>query len=214
VETTAAETKAEEKVVELKPGKVRGKVLSGNGDMLVAGIIVIDEENNAYRTSTNAYGGYYLELQPGHYTLIFEKGLEFSTKTVEVDVESLKTYYQQDVRLSALYDAYAEGWVAGDAHEHSNYSDGADSITDLAVQDASAGLYWGFLTDHNSSRGVPEWRETAVNVLTDENGQDRLFVGFAGSEITTEFGHFNSLGTGMTFDKYEIGFTEAERASA
>lgn len=201
-----------EKVV--SPGKVRGKVLSDNGDMLVAGILVIDQDNNAYRTTTNAYGGYNLQLAPGQYTLIFNKGIEFSTKTVEVSVESLKIYYLQDVRLSQLNDSYADGWIAGDCHQHTNYSDGADTIDSAAVANASSGLYWGFLTDHNVSRGCAEWRETSVNVYTQTDGEKRIFIGFDGVENTTEFGHFNTLGTGMTFDKYEIGFTEAERASA
>lgn len=208
----APATEETEKVV--SPGKVRGKVLSDNGDMLVAGILVIDQGNNAYRTTTNAYGGYILQLAPGQYTLIFNKGIEFSTKTVEVTVESLKIYYLQDVRLSQLNDSYADGWIAGDCHQHSNYSDGADTIDSAAVANASAGLYWGFLTDHNVSRGCAEWRETSVNVYTQINGEKRIFMGFDGVENTTEFGHFNTLGTGMTFDKYEIGFTEAERSSA
>ena len=207
----APEESAEKTVA---PGKVRGKVLSDNGDMLVAGILVIDQDNNAYRTTTNAYGGYNLQLQPGQYTLIFNKGAEFSTKTVEIAVDSLKIYYLQDVRLTQLHDSYADGWIAGDAHQHTNYSDGADSIENAVVANASVGLYWGFLTDHNVSRGCAEWRETMVNVLTETDGSRRYFVGFDGVENTTEFGHFNTLGTGMTFDKYEIGFTEAERASA
>ncbi len=196
-------------------GKVRGKVLSDNGDMMICGILVTSESGASRRLTTNAYGGYYLELPPGTYTLTFDKGIEFSTHEVTVTVESLKTYYLQDVRLNQLCDSYANGWIAGDVHQHSTYSDGSDSIEQLVIANASAGLYWGFLTDHNTSRGVPEWRESSgVSVLTDANGARRFFHGFAGVEATTEFGHFNSLGTGMTFDKYEINFTEAERSSA
>lgn len=199
----------------VRAGNVRGKVLSGNGDMMIAGIIIVDEENNAYRATTNAYGGYHLELAPGKYTLTFTKGFEFDTYTTTVEVESLKTYYLRDVRLNQLTDSYASGWIAGDLHQHSTYSDGADSIANLAIANASAGIYWGFLTDHNSSRGVPEWRETSsVNVLTEVTGAKRTFFGMAGSEVTTEFGHFQSIGTGMTYDKYEINLTDAERTSA
>ncbi|MBQ0010962.1 MAG: CehA/McbA family metallohydrolase, partial [Ruminococcus sp.] len=200
--------------VTVRAGNVRGKVLSGNGDMMIAGIIIVDEENNAYRATTNAYGGYHLELAPGKYTLTFTKGFEFDTYTTTVEVESLKTYYLRDVRLNQLTDSYKTGWIAGDLHQHSTYSDGADSISDLAVANASMGMYWGFLTDHNTSRGVPEWRETSsVNVLTDVSGNKRTFLGMAGSEVTTEFGHFQSIGTGMTYDKYEINLTDAERSS-
>lgn len=195
-------------------GKVRGKVLTNNGDMLIAAIKVIFEDGSSYRTTTNAYGGYYIELLPGKYTLEFSKGIEFDTKSVNVSVESYKTYYLPDVRLTQLSDAYEDGWIAGDYHMHSTFSDGSDTIQDDLVSNAASGLYFGFLTDHNSSRGVPEWREAlGINVLTDAEGNRRFFTGFAGDEITTEFGHFNSLGTGMTFDKYEINFTEAERSS-
>ena len=198
-----------------RAGNVRGKVLSGNGDMMIAGIIIVDEQNNAYRATTNAYGGYHLELAPGKYTLTFNKGFEFDTYTTTVEVESLKTYYLRDVRLNQLTDSYATGWIAGDLHQHSTYSDGADSISTLAIANASMGIYWGFLTDHNSSRGVPEWRETSsINVLTDVSGEKRTFFGMAGSEVTSEFGHFQSIGTGMTYDKYEINLTDAERTSA
>ncbi|MCQ2423291.1 MAG: CehA/McbA family metallohydrolase [Clostridia bacterium] len=195
-------------------GNVRGKVLSGDGDMMIAGIIIVDEENNCHMETTNAFGGYHLELAPGKYTLTFTKGFEFNTYTTTIEVESLKTYFLRDVRLNQLSDSYADGWIAGDLHMHSTYSDGADSITDLAIANAATGMYWGFLTDHNTSRGVPEWRETnAINVLTDAAGAHRNFLGMAGSEVTTEFGHFQSIGTGMTYDKYEINLTDAERAN-
>jgi len=199
---------------DVKPGTVRGKILSDSGDMLVAGIIVVDEENNSYRTTTNAYGGYSLLLAPGNYQLTFTKGFEFSTYTTNISVESLKTYNLRDTRLTMLSDMYSAGWIAGDLHQHTYYSDGADSPESAMIANAASNIYWGFLTDHDNSRGVPEWREADVSVYTEADGTKRRFVGFAGSEATTEFGHFNSLGTGMTFDKYEIKFTDSERSSS
>jgi len=196
---------------EVLPATIRGKVLSNDGDMMVAGIIITDENNNRYRTTTNAYGGYNLHLAPGTYELTFTKGFEFTTYTTKITVETLKTYYLRDTRLAQVSDAYATGWVAGDTHQHTVYSDGSDSIESAMVQNAASGIYWGFLTDHNTSRGVPEWRESNVQVYKDGEGNVRSYKGFAGSEITSEFGHFNSLGTGMTFDKYEICFRDAER---
>ena len=195
-------------------GLVRGKVTDDSSSMLVAAIIVEDETGATYRAMTNALGGYSLALEPGEYTLTFTKGNEFSTVTRMVEVESLKTYYLQDVRLTAMYDSYAKGWVAGDCHQHTYYSDGVDSVLASMVGNASAGLYFGFLTDHNTSRGVPEWNNaTQVNVRT-EGGENRYFKGFDGVEVTTEFGHYNSLGSGCTLETYDVKLTEFERASA
>ena len=194
-------------------GIVRGKVTDDNSQLLVCSILIEGEDGATYRQTTNAMGGYSLNLEPGTWKLTFTKGNEFTTVTRTVEVESLKTYYQQDVRLTAVSDAYAEGWLAGDCHQHTYYSDGVDSVMSSALGNAALGLYWGFLTDHNTSRGVPEWNEVLVNVRT-VDGQDRLFCGFDGVEVTTEFGHYNSLGSGLTLDTYDIKLTEFERASS
>lgn len=195
-------------------GLVRGKVTDSNSQMLVAGIVVEDEAGNAYRAVTNAYGGYNLALQPGTYKLTFCKGMEYDTLERTVEVESLKTYYQQDVRLTKLNDSYAQGWIAGDAHQHTYYSDGVDSVASAITSNASAGLYWGFLTDHNNSRGVPEWTAASqVSVCMGEDGLARYFHGFDGVEVTTEFGHFNCLGSGLTLETYDLNLTESERSS-
>lgn len=196
-------------------GRVMGKVLSSDGEMMIAGIIIVDEEGNSWRETTNDYGGYVLRLAPGTYTLTFDKGAEFSQYTKEITVESYKTYYQKDVRLTQLFDSYSMGWIAGDIHQHSIYSDGLDDLDDLVTANASCGLYWGFLTDHDTSRGVPEWRGAtgSVVVFTESNGTRRTFSGFAGDEVTSTFGHFQSIGTGMVFDRYEINLTETELTS-
>lgn len=196
-------------------GRIMGKVLSSDGEMMIAGIIIVDEEGNSWRETTNDYGGYVLRLAPGTYTLTYDKGSEFSQYTKEITVESYKTYYQKDVRLTQLFDSYSLGWIAGDIHQHSIYSDGLDELDDLITANASCGLYWGFLTDHDTSRGVPEWRGSTGNVIvfTESDGTKRTFSGFAGDEVTSTFGHFQSIGTGMVFDRYEINLTEAELTS-
>ena len=91
--------------VTLSKGNVRGKVLTDSGSMTPAGIIVEDEEGNTQRLTTNAFGGYDLQLYPGKYRLTFTKGYEFDTVTKEVEVQQYKTYYLQDVRLMQLYDS-------------------------------------------------------------------------------------------------------------
>jgi len=200
---------------ETAAGIIRGKVTDTNSNMLVAGIVVTDTQGNIVRQTTNAFGGYELCLAPDSYTLTFDKGAEYSTYEVTVEVETLKTKYLPDVRLTQLYDSYAKGWIAGDCHQHSYYSDGVDSIQDLMISNASVGLYWGFLTDHNGSRGVPEWTSSiSVNVSSDQYGNLRPFVGLDGVEITTEFGHYNSLGSGLTLETYDMNLRESERSSA
>lgn len=195
-------------------GIIRGKVTDNNSNMLIASIFVEGEDGTTYRTFTNAMGGYTLGLEPGTYTLTFSKGNEYDTVTKTVTVERLKTSYQPDVRLTALYDSYAKGWVAGDCHQHTYYSDGVNSVEESMVGNAAAGLYFGYLTDHNSSRGVPEWNGLLKMNVRVENGEPRYFQGFDGVELTTEFGHYNSLGTGLTLETYDLKLTEFERASS
>ncbi len=195
-------------------GIIRGKVTDTNSNMAVAGVIVTDAQGATVREATNAFGGYELKLAPGVYTLTFTKGFEYETVTREVEVASLKTLYLPDVRLGRLTDSYAKGWLAGDTHQHTYYSDGVDSVHSLMVNNASEGLYWGFLSDHNNSRGVPEWVSAlSVNVSTDETGKLRPFVGMDGVEVTTEYGHYNSLGSGLTLETYDLNLEESERSS-
>ena len=138
-------------------GIIRGKVTDSNSNMMPAVILVEAADGTAYRAFTNIMGGYAINLEPGEYTLTYTKGHEYEKVTRTVEIESLKTYYLQDVRLTALYDSYARGWVAGDCHQHTYYSDGINSVDEVMVGNAANGVYFGFLTDHNTSRGVPEY---------------------------------------------------------
>ena len=134
--------------------------------------------------------------------------------TKEVEVQQYKTYYLQDVRLMQLYDSYEKHWIAGDLHQHTYYSDGSDSILSLALGDVSVGLYYAFLSDHNSARGLAEWYETdTLKTLTAEDGEERFFTPGEAVEITTEFGHFQALGVATTLEKYDVELYESERNS-
>ncbi len=206
-----------EEVVEtemnVQPGSVRGKVLTDSGEMVTAGIIVENANGDLYRTTTNAQSGYNLLLLPGDYTLYFTRGFEYSMVTKTVKVESYKKYYLQDVRLIQLIDPYAQGWVASDIHQHTYYSDGADSVSSQLLGNISNGLYVGFLSDHNSAWGLPEWMQGNRLVADiDTAGNPRHYNAFESVEVTTEFGHFQSLGVGLTFDTYEVKMTEYQRA--
>jgi hypothetical protein len=208
---TAEQAAAEE--TQVVTGNVRGKVLTDNGSMVCFGIIAKDTAGNTNRYLTNAFGGYNIKLDPGDYTLIYTRGPEYDVVEKQVTVESYKTIYLQDVRLVQLYDAYAKGWIAGDLHQHTFYSDGMDSVDEVALSDTSAGLQFGFLSDHNSARGLAEWAQ-ANRVTADiaDDGTERRFSAFDAVEVTTEFGHYQSLGIGLTFDTYEVLLTDSERS--
>ncbi len=191
---------------------VRGKVLLDNGEMMTAGIIVQDAQGNTFRARTNELSAYNIRLQPGTYTLTFTRGHEFSTVTKTLTVEMYKTYYVQDVRLVHLEDAYAKGWVAGDLHQHSYYSDGVNSVPEVLVSNVSTGLYYGFLSDHNTGMGLAEWTQgNRMEAYLDGQGNARMFGAYDAVEVTTEYGHYQSLGVGLTFDTYEVTLRDIER---
>lgn len=215
-EESAPETVVETAVVpeeEASTGTIRGKVLLDNGEMVASGVIIENQNGEKIRETTNTLGGYDLQLDPGKYKLTFTHGPEYSTVDKEVTVESFKIVYMQDVRLVELTDLYSQGWVPGDLHMHSYYSDGANSAESQLYSNISQGLYFAFLTDHNSARGLSEWTQgNKVMVNRDEDGNERMFHALEGVEVTTEFGHFQSLGVGLTFDTYEVLLRDIERS--
>lgn len=206
------EPEAPEVVEVVEPGYVRGKVLTDTGAMVAAGIILEDEQGNTYRTLTNGQAGYNLKLAPGTYNLYFTRGAEYSVVRKTITVESYKMYYLQDVRLVQLFDSYALGWVAGDLHQHTFYSDGVNPVENVMLSNISTGLYYGFLSDHNTALGLSEWMQTSNMVANvDQNGVKRYFNPFEAVEVTTEYGHYQSIGYGLTFDQYEVTLREIER---
>ena len=200
-------------IQEDQPGFVRGKVMTDTGDMIGAGIIIEDESGNTYRTMTNNESGYNLKLKPGTYNLYFTRGGEYSVVQKTITVESFKMYYLQDVRLVQLFDSYSYGWIAGDLHQHSYYSDGVNSVDQILLSNITTGLYYGFLSDHNTAIGLSEWVQ-GKNLVSniDGEGNNRMFSPFEAVEVTTEFGHYHSIGIGLTFDQYEVSLREAERS--
>lgn len=194
---------------------VRGKVLLDNGAMVTSGIIVENELGETYRTMTNHLSGYNLRLRPGSYKFHFVRGFEYSIVTKTLTVEEYKTYYIQDVRLIHVEDAFAKGWVAGDLHMHSYYSDGVNSVPDVLISNISNGLYYAFLSDHNTGRGLSEWTQgNRMAAYIDANDDTRMFNAYDAVEVTTEFGHYQTLGIGLTFDMYEVLLRESERVKS
>lgn len=197
---------------EIIPGVVRGVVLTDNGSMSNAGIIIEDEQGNRERVNCNFLSGYYLRLNPGNYTFHFTRGYEFSEVSVDVKVESYKILNLPAVRLVQQYDSYSKGWIAGDLHQHSTFSDGSNNVEEVFISNVNNGLYYGFLSDHNSGYGLSEWINGKDFVaFTDGHGNNRIFNPYEAIEVTTEFGHYQSLGVGMTFDYYEMVLRDYER---
>jgi len=191
---------------------VRGKVLTDAGEMIAAGIIVENAKGETYRTSTNFQSAYNLRLEPGTYKFHFTRGFEYSTVTKTLTVEAYKTYYVQDVRLIQLEDSYAKGWIRGDTHQHTYYSDGINSVPDVLASNISNGLHYGFLTDHNTAWGLPEWVQgNRLPAQIDAEGNSHMFGAYEGMEVTTEFGHYQSYGLGLVFDLYEVSLRDIER---
>lgn len=210
--TSNEESSSQEVITNRELATVRGKVLTGNGEMVTAGIIVENENGDTYRVSTNIHSGYNLRLTPGKYKLHFMRGFEYSTVTKELTVEAYKTYIVQDLRLIQLEDSYAKGWVRGDLHQHSFYSDGLNAVQDVFVSNLSNDLYFGYLTDHNTAFGLPEWVQGNRMVANiDSQGNPRMFGAYEGVEVTTEFGHYQALGLGLLFDLYEVTLRDIER---
>lgn len=192
---------------------VRGKVLTDSGEMITAGIIVENEKGETYRMSTNLQSAYNLRLEPGTYNLHFTRGFEYSIVTKTLTVEAYKTYYVQDVRLIKLEDSFSKGWIRGDTHQHTYYSDGINSVPDVLASNLSNGLHYGYLTDHNTAWGLPEWVQgNRLPAVIDSEGTSHMFGAYEGLEVTTEFGHYQSFGLGLVFDLYEVTLRDSERA--
>lgn len=193
------------------PATIRGRVFTDSGDLLAAGIIVTDESGNMKRYLTNYLSGYTLLLDAGTYTLTFTRGFEYSLKTIELTVEDYKTYYVEDVRLTELHDSTADGWYLGDLHQHSRFSDGKDEVDQVLLSNIAMGLDFGFLSDHNSADGLAEWVQGSRFVSDyDPFGEPIRFLALRAVEVTTDYGHFQSLGVGNVFQEADINATKGE----
>lgn len=193
------------------PATIRGRVFTDSGDLLTAGIIVTDEQGNMKRYLTNALSGYTLLLEEGTYTLTFSRGWEYSTKSVTLSVEDYKTYYVEDVRLTELHDSKDDGWYLGDLHQHSRFSDGKDEVDQVLLSNIANGMDYGFLSDHNSAGGLAEWVQGSQFVSDyDAVGEPIRFLALRAVEITTDYGHFQSLGVGNVFQEADINANKGE----
>ncbi|MCD6232253.1 PHP domain-containing protein [Candidatus Aerophobetes bacterium] len=87
------------------------------------------------------------------------------------------------IRADLECDLKKRGWYSGDAHLHTTYSDGKQTVEEIGKSLREANLNWAVLTDHNTLKGKEEWL----------NGKRDEFIPIMGEEITTKFGHFNGI---------------------
>jgi hypothetical protein len=73
------------------------------------------------------------------------------------------------------------------------------------ISNISSGLHFGYLTDHNTAAGLAEWGQGSRLVSQfDEFGNPIYFVAMRGVEVTTDYGHFQSLGVGNVLEQADI----------
>src|SRR5260221_11031337 len=78
-------------------------------------------------------------------------------------------------------------WFAGDLHAHTVHSDGALTVSELAVLAARTGLDFLAITDHNTVSHHP-----FLEAASRHSGVALI----PGQEVTTELGHANEWGWG------------------
>ncbi|XMB71667.1 CehA/McbA family metallohydrolase [Mycoplasmatota bacterium WC30] len=187
------------------PATIRGRVLTGAGDMITAGIIITYPNGDMERVNTNILSGYELLLYEGDYSLTFTRGTEYDLVTKTISVENYKTYYMDDVRVNQLYDGASMGWYIGSLHQHTTFSDGKQGVDEVLISNISNGLYFGFLSDHNTAAGLAEWVQGNRFVANfDTLGNPINFVAMRAVEVTTDYGHFQSLGVGNVLTQADI----------
>lgn len=109
--------------------------------------------------------------------------------SVEIDVDNLQHggLAETTWRTRSTSEEHAhEGgrWVPGDLHSHTEHSDGANTVGELAAYAYEMGLKYLAITDHNTTS---HHREVA------DHSSNELFL-IPGEEVTTYYGHANVWG--------------------
>jgi len=97
-----------------------------------------------------------------------------------------------------------DGWVRGDLHCHTRYSDGDSWPSEMLHAGAEAGLEFLGVTDHNNVAHHAEYGA----------GGGRLPIVIPGVEVTTYGGHWNAWGTDQWWEFREPDALAVERAMA
>ncbi len=100
--------------------------------------------------------------------------------------------------------AARDGWVRGDLHCHTRYSDGDSWPSEMLHAAAEAGLDFLGVTDHNNVAHHAEYGP----------GGGLLPIVIPGVEVTTYGGHWNAWGTDRWWEFREPAASAVERAMA
>lgn len=173
--------------------QIGGRVFDGDG-ATCCGILIenIHKSEKSYVIS-DADGTFDLRLEKGNYFLTFVKDSQYIPQTAEVIVERTSSLKLTDVRLNKVFDLESLGYYSADLHQHSVYSDGKNSPSDMYRYNSAIGLGFAALSDHNSVSGNAEFNAAG------ENSEYPVTIG--GIEISSsDKGHINALGTTNTYD--------------
>ncbi len=184
--------------------RVTGQVVDQEGQFLVSTILVEDLVAGVRRTCfTDLSGRFLLELPKGEYQLTFLRSAQYEKTVIPLAITSRIPKELKTVTLVQLYDLSARGWYGGDLHQHTFFSDGADSPLTLLIADLAMGLDFGAVTDHNQVGGHAEYLG-----FSGFRNDSVPFMALGGVEVTSEDkGHFNVINTSRT---YPSVFSSAE----
>ena len=176
---------------ETAAAKVTGRVLDGETGC-VCGIEIENTQTSEKDFAlTDENGAFDLRLGEGEYRLTFVKDSQYLAVEREVRVENGAAVTMADVRLTRLFTLADFGYRIAELHQHSVYSDGSKTPSDMRLYDVAMGMDFAALTDHDSVSGNAEFTS---------GGTDRP-VTIGGVEISSgDKGHINALGTTNTYD--------------
>lgn len=128
------------------------------------------------------------EILPGEWTLNINVFRMLPPSTLEFSLV-LEVLKEETLAPLPAYDRpkpsrNGAGWYAGDLHSHTFHSDGKWSVEHINAFYRRVGLDFLHLSDHDTISGNAHHRS-----LSDEN-----FVGMAGMELTTPWGHAVAVG--------------------
>lgn len=170
--------------IALANGKIVGRIVDEKDLSLTARIRIMSSQRAFLVTSyTDWDGNFQIDVPQGIYQMEITKGPEYEKKVIEISVID-NSQLEMNIKLKRLYDLTKIGWFGGDTHMHTTYSDGKQSVEQLALACSAAGLSWAVLSDHNTIAGKNEWLSFANHKM----------ITIPGEEVTTEIGHINALG--------------------
>jgi hypothetical protein len=172
---------------------VRGQVKNAQGRGIPALVRIYNARRSRYQIDiaaqqyTDLHGNFTLQLTPGEYELLVNKGPEYEYLFVPFSVSDKQTV-SFDIGLERIVNMAELGWFAGDPHQHSGFKDGKDPLPQLLLANVALGLHFSAQTDHNVVGQNPLAKAWATDVALDSDSGFPFHV-IGGDEISTSIGH-------------------------